>query len=185
MSMLTVEDRPCSECESLAYTGRHEPYVVDDVEQKMRVWQCSLCRTLWLETEHAVVPTTYGHVDGLVPGWWERSARLVADPLDRTLARLTRGEETVSGLGIALLRHRVWWTPADRGGASTIETWATESRGSEPVSGVVVFTHLGREEVTVVGAEVSYVLTADATYQIHADAVRTVERAMGEEGATW
>jgi len=37
----------------------------------------------------------------------------------------------------------------------------------------------------VVGAEVSYVLTADATYQIHADAVRTVERTMGEEGATW
>lgn len=58
-------DRPlrgCPVCEAKAYTGRHEPYLVDSVVMQTRLWRCSACGTFWNETQRAVFALTPGEV---------------------------------------------------------------------------------------------------------------------------
>nr|WP_297426680.1 hypothetical protein [uncultured Actinotalea sp.] len=54
--------RGCEVCEAKAYTGRHEPYLVDSVVMQTRLWRCSACGTFWNETQRAVFAMTPGEV---------------------------------------------------------------------------------------------------------------------------
>lgn len=52
----------CAECRALAYTGRHEPYLVDSVVMQTRVWRCSACGMAWEETSREVHALTDAEV---------------------------------------------------------------------------------------------------------------------------
>ncbi|WP_199423045.1 hypothetical protein [Actinotalea solisilvae] len=44
----------CAVCERRAYTGDHEPYLLESVVQQVAVWRCSVCGTWWEEMPHEV-----------------------------------------------------------------------------------------------------------------------------------
>lgn len=44
----------CAVCERRAYTGHHEPFVLQSVVEQVAVWRCSVCGTWWEEMPHEV-----------------------------------------------------------------------------------------------------------------------------------
>lgn len=105
---MTLEARPCDVCQALAYTGRHEPYLVDDIPMRLKFWRCSSCGALWCEREHSVVVVEEAEADLLIPGWRDN----VHAPRRGSLAELLRayadGEVDDAAFITALLRHEVW-----------------------------------------------------------------------------
>jgi hypothetical protein len=97
----------CAACERLASTGSHEPYVLEDVAQRLRLWRCTACRTLWQEVERAVIPARTAELDALVPGWRDEEAWLTGTSLPDLLVLHSSGGIEGRRLVLALLHHDV------------------------------------------------------------------------------
>jgi hypothetical protein len=97
----------CDSCEALAYTGRHEPYLVDDLDEQLRLWSCSRCGTLWRETLNSMLQTDPTLADGLIPNWRERARWAVETPVPSLIELGANGEVDPSELVVALLHHEV------------------------------------------------------------------------------
>lgn len=109
--MTAPDSAPCRFCEALAYTGRHEPYLVDDLDARLRLWRCTRCATLWLVTERAVVPTSPDRADSLLPGWRERERWLMTTSLPELLAEAASGTIDDDLLALAVLHHDLFVGP--------------------------------------------------------------------------
>lgn len=46
--------RGCEVCERRAFSGDHEPYVIDSIVEQAALWRCSVCGTWWEEMPHEV-----------------------------------------------------------------------------------------------------------------------------------
>lgn len=104
---LSAPERPCAQCQALAYSGRHEPYLVSDIRERLRLWRCSICQSLWCEREHDVSVITEAAADELLPHWRTLALRVQRD-LDAVLAAFECGEISIETLQIALLHQDVW-----------------------------------------------------------------------------
>jgi hypothetical protein len=97
----------CEFCEALAYTGRHEPYLVVDLDEQLRLWSCSRCGTLWRQTLSLVLVTDRPLADDLIPNWRERARWAVETPVPTLIELGATGEVDPSELVVALLHHEV------------------------------------------------------------------------------
>ena len=103
----------CDRCRQLAYTGSHEPYLIDDIPSHLRFWRCTNCRTLWCEREHDVVIIGDDEADTMLPAW-RTTAAWTALPLAGLLAAHRTGAVNSDILETALLHHAVWVTNPPR-----------------------------------------------------------------------
>lgn len=80
----------CVVCTTTAFSGRHEPFIVDDVPTWTRLWRCSRCGTLWLEG--TPIPRAVGadEVDPAAPRWRDADAWITETSL-RDLLRMYSG----------------------------------------------------------------------------------------------
>ncbi|NTW42060.1 MAG: hypothetical protein HGA44_19645 [Cellulomonadaceae bacterium] len=116
---MKLEVQPCNACQSLAYIGRHEPYLIDDIPMRLRFWRCSSCGALWCEREHSVVVVAESEADTLIPGWRDRVDRLRECSLADLLGGHADGEVDNNTVGVELLRRAVWVAEAVASASAT------------------------------------------------------------------
>ena len=125
---MTEREQPCAECQALAYSGRHEPYLVSDIPERLRFWRCSTCLSLWWENEHDVSVLTETAADALLPRWRTEAAWVQGD-LAAALDAFASGTISVETLQIALLHHELWFAPPEPlAAAGSLEVFSSAAR---------------------------------------------------------
>lgn len=108
-------DGGCRFCADFAYTGRHEPYLIDDLDLQLCLWRCSRCGALWRVTTHAVLETAPEVADSLLPGWRQKEAWLRGASIEEVIHQFGDGRIGGEALAIALLHHDIYVASEARG----------------------------------------------------------------------
>ena len=136
-----VAGPPCSICDQSAYSASHEPYLVDDLRERARLWRCSLCGTLWCETLRGVAPIAPGRADEMVPGWREAEAWLTATTLRGVLVERAAGRLDDDWFALALLRHEALSRPVVDDDQEPLLIYSgPDSVGGPDLAGLETFT---------------------------------------------
>lgn len=121
---------PCAPCTLLAHLGHHEPYLHGDTRSQLRFWRCSICATLWSESQRAVTPVSDDEAEILAPGWRETASITLPDALRRH-----HGEEFDElRLIVVFLRSAVWTLLDPRPHAEPIAAYSTVTAARAPRS---------------------------------------------------
>jgi hypothetical protein len=111
--MSDVVGAACDVCTATAYAGGHEPFIVDDLRTRTRVWRCSRCGTLWEEGNVVAQPLSAAEADERFP-WWREAADWLARTSLRQLLRLAeQGALVDHPFAVAVLHHDVLACEAD------------------------------------------------------------------------
>ena len=100
-----IDSPGCNVCTATAYAGRHEPFIVDDLPKRLRLWRCSRCGTLWFEGSPAAAPVSEAEADDELPGWRDAAQRLAETPLLALFQQYSAGSLEDRSFAIALLHH--------------------------------------------------------------------------------
>lgn len=103
--MSVAAGQGCRACRQLADTAAHEPFVLDDVDTRVRLWRCTGCATLWDTTERFVAPVSEERADALHPSWRDHERWIRSTPLRALLAN--RAAVPPALVRTALLHHDV------------------------------------------------------------------------------
>lgn len=98
---------PCQVCTALAQAGLHEPFLVDDLKKRLRLWRCSRCGTLWAEGNVIAAPIGDDEADAEAPGWRDEERRLTGTSLAAFLREYADGLLDDRSFAVALLHHDV------------------------------------------------------------------------------
>lgn len=111
---------PCQVCTALAQAGRHEPFLVDDLQKWLRMWRCSRCGTLWVEGNVIASPIGEDEADAEAPGWRQEERRLTGTSAPTLLREYADGLLDDRSFAIALLHHDVLGVDTDPEGRSDL-----------------------------------------------------------------
>lgn len=104
----------CGVCTATALAGRHEPFIVDDVQRRLRVWRCSRCRTLWTEASLVAQPFGVAEADEQVPQWRDVASWLASTSLRELLHLAAQGSLVDRPFAVAALHHDVLAADVDQ-----------------------------------------------------------------------
>jgi hypothetical protein len=120
----TNDERPCAICSQSAYTGRHEPYLVEDIRARLRLWRCSRCAAIWREDERWLAPVEVEEADRLAPGWRAAEAWLSGTTLRSLLVERAAGRVDDDWFTLALLHQEAWARPVVPGDSGPIAVYS-------------------------------------------------------------
>ncbi|MFF1530863.1 hypothetical protein [Cellulomonas sp. NPDC058312] len=105
--------------------GAHEPFIVDDLDARLRLWRCSVCSTLWLEPLGAPPrPASEADADQWLTGWREAEQWIAGTTVQSLLQDHRQGTVSDRMFVVALLHHDVLSTPVDHADTSPLHLFS-------------------------------------------------------------